>query len=145
MSTPFRETWRGFKRRPGPTVAAVITLAFAIALFAAMVGVLQAFLFRPLMVRDADHLVRVRERISEGAGTSVVSFSPAVFDAWRDKQTVFEDMAAATGQGVALEGEHESQAISAALVSANFFRVLGISPQIGRDFSDGEDRSGHDG
>ena len=139
------ETLRGLQRRPGPAIAAILTLAFAIGMFAAMVSVLQAFLFRPLIVHDVDNVVRVRARISASAGAYMVNPSPALFEAWRSKQTVFEDMAAATGQTVALEGKLESESLPAGLVSANFFHVLGIAPQLGRDFETGEDRSGHDG
>jgi putative ABC transport system permease protein len=145
MLSRLGETLRGLRRRPGPTLAAIVTLAFAIGLFAAMVGVVQAFVFRPLMVHDVDRVVRVRERINAGVDATTVNPSPAVFEAWRSKQTVFEDMAAATAQSVALQGELENEAAPAGMVSANFFHVLGIAPQLGRDFSAGEDRSGHDG
>ncbi len=131
-------------RRPGPAIAAILALAFAIGLFAAVVSVLQAFLFRPLIVHDVDRVVRVRERITASAGNNIVNPSPAIFDAWRSKQTVFEDMAAATGQSVAVEGNLESESLSAGMVTANFFHVLGVAPQLGRDFEAGEDRSGHD-
>jgi predicted permease len=123
----------------------VIALAFAIALFAAIVSVLQAFLFRPSMVRDIDRVVRVREHIAENAGTALLNMSPRVFDAWRSAQTVFESMAAATTQSVAMRGDAGSDSLQAGMVTANFFQVLGIAPQLGRDFQPGEDVTGRDG
>ncbi|MEO8458907.1 MAG: ABC transporter permease [Dokdonella sp.] len=144
MTSHLGETWRGLRRRPAPAIAAILALAFAIGLFSAMVSVLQAFLFRPLIVHDVDQVVRVRERISATVGTNVVSPSPAMFDALRRSQNVFEDMAAATAQGVALQGNLETESLRAALVTANFFHVLGISPKSGRDFQPGEDMSGRD-
>lgn len=145
MRSYLGETWRGLRRRPAPAIAAILALAFAIGLFSAMVSVLQAFLFRPLILHDVDQVVRVRERISASAGTNIISPSPAMFDALRRNQNVFEDMAAATAQGVALQGNLENESLRAALVTANFFHVLGIAPHSGRDFQAGEDMSGRDG
>ena len=137
------ETLRSWRRRPGATLATIASLLVAIALFAAIASVLQAFLFRPSLVRDIDRVVRVRERVDNAADQAVFSLSPRVFDAWRAGQTVFDDMAAATTQNVAMQGaDGTSDALPAALVTANFFHVLGIAPQLGRDFAAGEDRSG---
>ncbi|MGA9421032.1 MAG: ABC transporter permease, partial [Rhodanobacteraceae bacterium] len=138
------ENLRAISRRPGPTVASVVALAFAIGLFAAIASVMQAFLFRPSMIRDIDHVVRVRERIGDRAGPAVLNVSPQRFDAWRAKQTVFTAMAAATTRNVALQTDGPSDSLRAGIVTADFFRVLGISPRFGRDFAAGEDRSGHD-
>ncbi|MGA9827713.1 MAG: ABC transporter permease [Rhodanobacteraceae bacterium] len=138
------ENLRVISRRPGPTVASVIALAFAIGLFAAVVSVMQAFLFRSSMIRDIDQVVRVRERIGDHAGLAVLNVSPQMFDAWRAKQTVFAGMAAATTRNVVLQGNATSDSLRAGIVTANFFRVLGITPTFGRDFVAGEDRSGHD-
>ncbi|MEO7324078.1 MAG: ABC transporter permease [Dokdonella sp.] len=139
------ECARAVRRRPGPVIASIMALTFSIALFAAIISVLQAFLFRPSMVHDIDRVVRVRERISASASSALLNMSPQVFEAWRHAQTVFEDMAAATNQNVALRGNDTSDSVAAGMVSSNFFHVLGITPQLGRDFADGEDLSGRDG
>jgi putative ABC transport system permease protein len=144
ITSVLAESARAVRRRPGPVIAAIIALALAIGLFAAIVSVLQAFLFRPSMVHDIDRVVRVRERISASASTATLNMSPQVFEAWRQAQTVFDDMAAATTQNVAVRGDETSNSVSAGMVTSNFFHVLGISPQLGRDFADGEDTSGRD-
>ena len=137
----FRETLRALRRRPGPALAAIVALAFAIGLFAAIMSLLQGFLFRASEVRDVDRVVRVRERVA--AQADEFSVSPRIFLAWRDAQTVFDDMAAASAQGVAIQsGDGTSDSLPAALVTANFFGVLGIKPLQGRDFVPGEDVSG---
>lgn len=144
---PFRqlaETVRTMRRRPGPTLAAMVGLTVAIALFAGIVGVVQGFLFRPSMIRDIDRVVRVRERIGGSAETGVLNPSPQVFDAWRRAQNVFEEMAAATTENVAVQHDATSDSLAAGVVTANFFHVLGIAPELGRDFASGEDTSGRD-
>src|SRR5215470_4592856 len=126
-------TLQAFRRRPGATFAAVFVLALALALFTAIAGVLQGFLFRPTIVRDIDRVVRVREHVDSGAQSADFSLSPPVFEAWRAAQTVFDGMAAATLQTVAVQGsDGVGDALPASLVSANFFRVLGVVPQLGR-------------
>ena len=137
------ETLRAICRRPAPAIAAIVVLTLALALFTAITSVLQAFLFRPSMVHDIDRVVRVRERISTGAELATLNVSPQMYDAWRRGQSVFTDMAAATSREVSIR-DGSTDALSAGIVTANFFAVLGVTPQIGRDFARGEDVSGHD-
>ena len=133
---------RELRRRPAITVAAWLALALGIALNTGMFGVVNGFLLRPLPVVDIDSLVRVRE-VARGQGAEqVFSLSPASFQAWREHNTVFSDMAAATGEAVTLSREAGAQRLQAAIVTANFFDVLGIDPRYGRRFAAGEDQSG---
>lgn len=133
------ETLRSMRRRPTPFVAAIAVLAVAATLFVAITSVVSAFLLRPSMVHDIDRVVRVRERISAATGAARLNVSPQMFDAWRKAQDVFAGMAAATTQNVALQGERYSDSLSAGVVTTDFFHVLGIAPQLGRDFAAGED------
>lgn len=130
---------RGIVRRPAPAIMAIAVLAVAATLFISITSIVSAFLLRPSMVHDIDRVVRVRERISAATGAARLNVSPQMFDAWRKAQNVFSDMAAATTQNVALQGERYSDSLSAGVVTTDFFRVLGIAPQLGRDFAAGED------
>lgn len=133
-----RELWR----RPAVSAAAGLALAFGIALNTAMFSVVSGFLLRPLPVEDIDSVVRVREVARGDGAEQVLSMSPVAFDAWRARNTVFSGMAAATGRAVTLSGTGEAERLRAAVVTANFFEVLGIAPLRGRSFVSGEDRSG---
>src|SRR5260370_13766612 len=76
--------------------------------------------------------------------------------AWRYANHGFSDLAAAdeyrtlslTGQGLDTTGQPSStgrpEAIRSSAISPNYFRVLGVSPQFGRTFADGEDQPGHE-
>jgi putative ABC transport system permease protein len=65
--------------------------------------------------------------------------------AWREANHVFADAAAADEyRRLNLTSQGQPEALPAAAVSPNYFSVLGVSPQLGRTFSDGEDLLGRD-
>src|SRR6266436_6842383 len=139
-------------KSPGFTTAAVLTLALGIAVNATMFSLVSAF----LMGRPPGHepeRVAVITSVNPAGGflpdTNPVS-APNYF-AWREANHVFADMAAAdeyrtvslTSRGQS-PGERHPETLRSAAVSPNYFVVLGVSPQFGRTFSDGEDQPGRD-
>src|SRR4029077_20398830 len=65
--------------------------------------------------------------------------------AWRQANQVFADAAAADEyRTVNLTSQGQPEALRSAAVSPNYFSVLGVSPQLGRTFSDGEDQPGRE-
>ena len=58
--------------------------------------------------------------------------------------TIFEELAVSRRETYNLSGiqDREPEQISGALVTANFFKVIGLKPQIGRVFTAEEDRAG---
>ncbi len=136
--------WRYVARRPGHTAAVIAVLAAGLSIYVAVMSTLSAFLLRPLPVRDIDRLVRVRERQlnPDGGVVATYSLSPASWAWWREHSRAFEDMAAATSDARTLTDLDPPERVDAALVSANFFDVLGIEPIQGRGFRTGEDQPG---
>jgi putative ABC transport system permease protein len=66
------------------------------------------------------------------------------FSDWRDQNTVFESLAAATGGSVTLSGLGNPTLLRGGRVSASYFDVFGIKPVIGRTFRAGEDQPGNE-
>jgi hypothetical protein len=64
------------------------------------------------------------------------------FMLWREQNRVFEDMAAYDfgGPGINLSGSDRPEQVKGIHVSANYFRLFGASPAIGRTFTSDEDR-----
>jgi macrolide transport system ATP-binding/permease protein len=58
---------------------------------------------------------------------------------WKRLTTTFSSFDAFKPQGFTLTGDGDAQAIPGARVTGGFFRTLGISPILGRDFAPGED------
>ena len=146
-----RYALRMLLKNPGFTSVAVTTLALGIAVNATMFSLVSAFLLTRPPVSDPQSVLVV-----SSVNPSPV-FQPDVFPvsapdylAWRKANHVFADMAAADHRTVSLASQDSSaaagqpEALRSAAVSPNYFSVLGVSPQLGRTFSDGEDQPGRD-
>ena len=59
----------------------------------------------------------------------------------REKNSVFSGMFARDGLPVSMSGGGQTERVLAELVSGNFFEVLGVSPQLGRVFTDADDQT----
>lgn len=134
-------------KSPGFTLTAVATLALGIAVNATMFSLVSAFLLPHLPGSDLERVVvvsSVNPDASFQADTNPVS--PPNYSAWGNDKRLFS---AVTGANEYLSGSlsgsaQQPEPISYAAVSANYFSVLGVSPQLGRAFVAGEDEPGHD-
>jgi putative ABC transport system permease protein len=132
-----RYALRSLPKSPGFAFVTVVTLALGIGANTAIFSVVNAVLLRPMAYREPDRLIVVRE--TYGGGT-VGSVSGANFLDWRDRSHSLEGMTAVRAVSVALVGAGEAEELRGARVSAEFFRVLGVDPMLGRGFAEGEDR-----
>jgi len=138
----FRIGARMLRKNPGFATPAVLTLAIGIGANTAIFGLANAAFFRPLPYPNAERLAFLwqnNQRTGETAG--LVSY-PNYAD-WRSESRSFADMAFFMSGKSILSGAPDPQRTSAALVSANFFSVLGVNPAIGRSFSPEEQTPGH--
>jgi predicted permease len=127
-------------KNPGFTVVAVVTLALSIGANAAIFSVVNATLLRPLPFDDPDRLIMIREtKLPEFTDFSV---GPATFLDWKNQNTVFERLVAMTNTSLTLIGAGDPERLRGMLVTEGFFAMLGVRPQIGRDFLPEEDRAG---
>jgi predicted permease len=148
---------RTLSKSPGFTSIAVLTLALGIAVNVTMFSLVSAFLLRRPPGQEPSRIVvisgvnPVQSFQSDLDGVSAPNYL-----AWRHANHGFSDLAAAdenrtlslTGLGLDTTGQPSStgraEAIRSSAVSQNYFGVLGVSPQFGRTFADGEDQPGHD-
>ncbi|MDQ6808654.1 MAG: ABC transporter permease [Verrucomicrobiota bacterium] len=136
-----RFAFRQLRKSPGFTFVAVLTLALGIGANAAIFSVINAVLLRPIPYPDASRIMTLQE--SAGAqGMFALSF-PDYQDLRRDN-TVFEHLAISRADGDSLSGipGRAAEHIGVANVTANFFHVIGVPPEIGRTFTEEEDRAG---
>jgi putative ABC transport system permease protein len=126
-------------RRPGYAAVVLLTLSIGIGATTAVFSVINAVLLRPYPYSDPDGLIMVWERREEFPRFAA---SPANFLDWRERNTVFEDMAAAIGGSVTLTGEGEPERVVGRRVSASFLPILGVEPALGRGFLPEEDVPG---
>ena len=122
------------RKSPGFTIIAVLTLALGIGANTAIFSVVSGVLLRPLGYREPDRLVQlvgVRER-SPLATTGWVAYQN--FLDWRVERQAFESAAIVQEADVTITGGDEPRLVKAALVSPNYFNVLGVSISTGRNF-----------
>ena len=127
---------RALRRNPTFTLIATLTLALGIGANAAIFSVVNAVLLRPLPWQDADRAVMIWSRWTAFDKTWVADGE--VLDYRRRSQTLSEIASWGDGQ-VNLTGDGDPERVSAASVTANLFSTLGVSPLIGRTFTDRED------
>jgi predicted permease len=137
---------RVLRKSPGFTIVAVVVLALGIGANTAIFSVVNAVLLRPLPFGNPDRLVHVWHVPPPKSfpGISRFSVSAANYIDWKAQNDVFQDMAIFSGSSMNLTGGGKPEFVQAATVSADFFKVLGVQPMLGRTFVPGEDVLGHD-
>jgi len=120
-------------RRPGTTFVLVLTLALGIGANSAIFSVVDAVLLRPLPYADSEQLVNLYEH-NHARGFSRFSISIHNLCDWRSQSQAFEEMAAYNYQAANLTGGSEPRWVTFASVSANLFRLLEVTPVLGRAF-----------
>jgi predicted permease len=140
MSRDFRYACRTFAKHKGFTVATVAILAITIGANAAVYTLVDRLLMRPLPYPQADRLVTIVRHYETAAGTGdSYSVAGATWFAMRDGVPDL-DMAMTSGAtGVNLTADDQIAYVQQLRVSAGFFRVLGIAPALGREFTSDED------
>jgi predicted permease len=137
LVTEIRHALRLLRKSPGFTSVAVATLAIGIAVNVAIFSVVSGVLLRPLPYQQPERLVFLWEGTPSFPDMSV-SFLD--FTDWRKTQHTFVDIAASRHEGYTLTGIGQAERLEARMVSANFLRVLGVRPALGRDFLDAEEQ-----
>jgi macrolide transport system ATP-binding/permease protein len=133
MHQDFRYALRQLRKNPGFAATAIVVLALGIAGAVTIFGFVDAALIKPLPYRDQSRLVAVFES-SPGAARSIVSYLDLAD--WKTFNTVFSSIDAyALNGGFTLTGAKGAERVTGTRVSAGFFRTLGVTPALGRDFS----------
>src|SRR5262245_19645237 len=147
MDTLLRDIRYGMRtlvKRPVFTVVAVLVLGLGIGANTAIFSVVNAILLRSLPFRDADQLVLLWGS-RPAQGRLPVPLSLPNFNDVKAQTQGFEAMSAWTlGRFNVTDPENaaEPEQVQYAIVSSNFFSVLGVSPSLGRTFLPEEEKSG---
>jgi putative ABC transport system permease protein len=133
---------RTLARRPAFSAIVVATLALCIGATSSVFSVVESVLLRGLDYRELNRLVAVWSNNAKESNDHYQVSVGDYFD-WRDRARSFERLAGFFPQwNVAYTAPDVAERLSVGAVSANFLRTLGVQPQIGRDFTENEDRRG---
>jgi putative ABC transport system permease protein len=126
---------RRVRRYPAQAAIAALTLALGIGASTAIFSTVNPVLFEPLPYPDAGHLLQ----IWDGNGGSRLDVTFGTFRELSARARSFESMAVMRPVQPTLTGVAEPERLEGQYVSADFFRVLGVRPSLGRDFEPADD------
>jgi putative ABC transport system permease protein len=136
-----RQSLRGLSRNKDLSILCSTMLALGIGATTVVFSIFYAALVQPLPFRDPSHLVELHEsRLSSGIDKA--AFSEANFWDVHARNHSFKEVAAFHYDEANLTGEGPAEKVTDRSVTANFFPTLGVSPVLGRDFSNTDDRNG---
>ena len=139
LAQDLRYAARQLRDNPGFAAAAVVTLALGIGANTAIFRVLDAVVLRSLPVPHAEQLVMV----SAYRGDANTGFSYPLFHEFAARQQVLAGIAAMCDlpvESFELSDGQPLDNVTARLVSGGYFSTLGVSPRLGRLFTDTDDR-----
>jgi predicted permease len=134
-----RHAARVFMRNPGTTAITVFTLAVAIGGATAIFSVVYGVLLRPLPYQAPDRLMAIWEVNHRGTYSRLADPN---FDDFRDRNRTFSAMAKYTNTTVSASGAGEPARVALAIVTKDFFAVLGVQTARGRGFAADDARLG---
>jgi len=139
LGQDLRDAFRHLRSRPGFTTVVVLTLSMGIGLNAAVFTAVDAALLRSLPYAEPDRLVHVFQ--DRGDMPRFELAWPTVRELQADK-SVFASVAGYNRNPAVWSNGGERSQLLALRVTASFFDVLGVRPQLGRTFLPGEDEDG---
>ncbi len=139
LSQDLQYSLRLFRRSPGFTAIAVLTLALGIGANSTLFSVVQGVLLNPLPYPHSSQLAAIY------ASTPGVDRGPVVylnFLDWQRDSRSFSSMAAYRNQDYNLTGASQAERLSGYMISADFFATIGVPPVLGRTFRSSDDQVG---
>ncbi|MGH9795230.1 MAG: ABC transporter permease [Candidatus Acidiferrales bacterium] len=122
---------RSLARTKGLTLAVVLTLALGIGANAAMFSVVRGVLLKPLVNRDEDRLIYIRQS-ARGIGTDNTTFSVPEIEDLRARVTTISSFGDFSTIDFTLVGLGEPREVRAGVVGGSYFEVMGLRPVLGR-------------
>jgi len=118
-------TFRELRRNPGFAAVALLTLTLGIGANTAMFSVLNGVVLRPAPYQDPHRLVAV---------WPAMNFNMTLVDSIASKTTSLESLSGISYWSLTLTGDGPAESLNAAVVSTDYFHVLGVPPFRGRGF-----------
>jgi putative ABC transport system permease protein len=131
MLTDFRFAVRSLARNKGMALTVVVTLALGIGANAAIFSVVRGVLLRPLVNRDEDRLIYIRQS-APGIGSENTNFSVPELQDLRDRIKTLSAFGDFSTIPFTMVGLGEPRVVRAGVAGGSFFDVMGLRPIAGR-------------
>jgi putative ABC transport system permease protein len=122
---------RSLARSQGLTITVVLTLAIGIGANAAMFSLVRAVLLRPLVNRDEDRLIYIRQS-APGNGDDNANFSVPEIQDLRSRVKTLSSFGDFSTVGFTMIGLGEPRSVQAGVVGGSYFQVMGLRAVLGR-------------
>jgi hypothetical protein len=142
MGQDLRYGWRQMMRNPGFTAAVIVTLALSIGANTAIFSIVNALMLKSLPYPQPERIGTIFWRI-EGSDPfdGMSDIDGEQWELLRDNvPSVIGAVSSGISSGANLQAGRNVQYVHEGRVSAHYFDVLGIRPDIGRTFTEDEDR-----
>src|SRR5579864_2794123 len=131
---------RMLRKELGTSLLVVLTLALGMGATAAVFSVIYAVLLKPLPYPDSGRIVALYEVKTAHDEASQSDVAPGNFLDWREQNRSFSAIAGFAGFHYILTGVGAPQHLWGGAVSAGWWKVFGVQPELGRVFTAEEDR-----
>ena len=136
-----RFAFRMIRKAPAASLVVVLTLGFGIGANGIFFASFYGSALRPLPFSEPDRLVAVHQtqpRVDE----TLRDVAAPDYDEWSRKTSVFSGVGAHTWEDYGFQTDDGTYRVDGASISASLFPLLGVAPQLGRNFSAEESRPG---
>jgi putative ABC transport system permease protein len=128
---------RSLLRAKGLAITVILTLALGIGANAAIFSVVRGVLLRPLVNRDEDRLIYIRQS-APGMNAANTTFSVPEIDDLRARVKTLTAFGDFSTIGFTMVGLGEPRVVSAGVVGGSYFDVMGLRPVLGRLLNSGD-------
>jgi putative ABC transport system permease protein len=137
---------RMLRKNPGFAALAAVTLALGIGATTAVFSLVNGVLLRALPYGNPERLVYLFEPVAHITGVPLEAWGPfnADFYDWQAQSRSFSHLALFTSDGTNLSVNGAAVRVNSSRVTGEFFRTLGVPPELGRTIDADDDRPGFD-
>ena len=141
LTQDIRYGFRSLVKNPVFSLVAIFTIAMGIGANVVVFTLVERILLSPLPFSEPDRIVRMVHAFPE-MGLNTWGLSQAQFTAHRNAQHSFDALAVYQNSGAILTGVDKAEYVQVSRVTADFFKVFGVNPTLGRTFAPDEDTKG---
>ena len=143
MTRDVKYALRRLLHNPGFSLVVVMTLALGIGANTAIFSIVNGVLLRPLPYDQPDRLVALNHYYPNLDGLEA-GFAVPTYRDIRERMKIFDAFAVGQNWNANLTGIGQPERLIASKATAEFFKVYGVQPRLGRTFAPGEDHAGRD-
>ena len=141
LAQDIRYAFRSLVKNPLFSLVAAFTIAMGIGANVVVFTLVERILLNPLPFNEPDRIVRMIQSYPE-MGLATWGLSPATYTALKNGQHSYDALAAYQNSGAILTGSEKAEYVQISKVTADYFKVFGVAPTLGRTFAPDEDTQG---